>query len=162
MPPFQNLAGQKFGRLSVVRFDRLQGCNTYWLCECDCGGYNVVPQGELAKGTTSSCGCKRRNRAASLNRSHGMSKTRTYQAWVDLRRRCLDPTHPAYRWYGARGITVCERWLTFENFLGDVGEVPEGLSIDRINNDGNYEPSNIRWATQKQQVQNQRKRQRAS
>jgi hypothetical protein len=91
---------------------------------------------------------------------HGQAKrrTRTYGTWVSMRVRCSNPNSRNYKWYGARGVTVCERWSSFENFLADMGERPEGRTLDRINNDLGYEPGNCRWATPKEQIANQRKR----
>jgi len=87
---------------------------------------------------------------------HGMWESRTYQVWANMKTRCLNPRHRDYHKYGGRGITVCERWLNFQNFLADMGEQPKGLTIERINNHGNYEPQNCKWATYKEQSQNQR------
>jgi len=89
--------------------------------------------------------------------SHGMFGTATYRAWNDMKKRCLNKTNKSYKYYGGRGITICERWLTFENFLADMGVRPAGLSLDRIDNNGNYEPGNCRWTTHQQQMVNRRK-----
>lgn len=94
------------------------------------------------------------------NKSHGMTKTPTYKTWISMKARCFNPQDTGYHRYGARGITVCERWLVFEHFLADMGERPSGLTIDRISNDGNYEPDNCRWTTMKVQSNNRRDRPR--
>lgn len=90
--------------------------------------------------------------------THGKSKTPEYHAWVNMKDRCLNPKHKQYKDYGGRGIQICERWLKLENFFKDMGERPSGLTLDRINNDGNYEPSNCKWATWKEQQNNRRPR----
>jgi len=89
---------------------------------------------------------------------HGRYRAPIFKAWMEMIQRCTNPKRPKYKYYGARGIKVCERWMTFANFLGDMGERPAGMSLDRINNDWNYEPSNCRWATAKQQANNKRQR----
>jgi hypothetical protein len=98
---------------------------------------------------------------AKRSTKHGMSRSRVYWCWKNMKARCFYPRHRAHSWYGSRGITVCERWLSFENFYADMGDPPPGLSLDRINNNGNYEPDNCRWATVAQQLANRRPRRRS-
>lgn len=154
-----NLIGQRFHRLVTIERVPNRGTSTMWKCRCDCDTIVVVHSKYLRNGRTRSCGCLRRETAAHQGRiqaTHGMSKTPTYQVWGAMRSRCLNPRHPRFVDYGGRGIQVCERWDSFENFLADMGEAPTGLELDRIDNNGNYEPSNCRWATHQQQMQNRR------
>lgn len=129
-------------------------------CICDCGTERTIERGKWGK--TKSCGCLQRETVATRNRqsrTHGMSKTKTYRVWVAMIQRCTDPNATGYANWGGRGITVCERWRhSFEAFLADMGERPEGCSIDRIDNGGNYEPGNVRWATALEQTQNRRRK----
>ena len=152
------LTGERFGRLVVIGEAGHQKAKRLWLCQCDCGGKAQPTTHNLRSGNTQSCGCWKREAAAGTLATHGMAYTREYGIWRGMIRRCTNPNCNAFKYYGARGITVCDRWLAgFENFYADMGASGPGLSIDRINNDGNYEPGNCRWATHKQQANNQRR-----
>ena len=160
-----NLIGKKFNRLTVVRQTdkRDSNGNIIWLCVCDCG--NMVEQrgGSLTSGHAKSCGCWHRERSSVFAkkhlRTHGLRKHRLYTIWEHMKQRCYNVNNKSYKDYGARGITVCNEWrcdfLSFFNWAIDNG-YRENLTIDRINNNGNYEPSNCRWATNI--VQNRNKR----
>jgi hypothetical protein len=150
--------GDRFGRLTTVEDLGVEpGKGRIWRCRCDCGNEVSVPAKQL-KYKQRSCGCI-------TTRTHGRSRdagsknlSPTYAIWAQVIQRCTNPKSSAWKWYGARGITVCDRWrYSFSAFLEDMGERPEGLSIDRIDNDGNYEPGNCRWATKSQQNANRRR-----
>lgn len=153
-----NLKGLKFGYLSVVKRAPRTRRSTLWECVCWCGNPHVVSASNLSSGNTRSCGCMGSKLKAVANTRHGCChpRTREYSTWKSMRGRCLTKSNPQYNDYGGRGIKICERWNLFESFLADMGKCPLGMSIDRINNDGNYEPSNCRWATQKTQSLNTR------
>jgi len=149
-----DLVGKRYGRLTVVHY-----CGgSQWACLCDCGNKTVAPGSSLYSGRSTSCTCARNERVALLKKSHGLHDLPEYKIWKGINSRCEIPSASGYKNYGGRGISVCERWRhDFACFLADVGRRPApNLSLDRINNNGNYEPSNCRWATRTQQNQNRR------
>ncbi len=145
--------GRKFFRWTPI--ERLEA--SYFLCVCDCGeskrvsGYNLLRE----EGNSRSCGCLRNEIVKTINVTHGHTshgkRSRTYNIWCNMRTGCTNPKASFYRRYGGRGIKICKRWDKFENFLEDMGHCQDGLSIDRIDNDGNYCKSNCRWGTEEQQ-----------
>ena len=160
--PFIDLTGRSFGYWIVVC---RSGLPNHWVCQCICKTRKAVLGSNLKAGMTRSCGCKAKELLSVSNRHHGHAPitglTSEYVAWCNIKARCGNPNRDDYPRYGGRGIMVCNRWLDFKNFLADMGLKPDpSLSIDRINNDGNYEPGNCRWATQSEQNNNQRRSKR--
>ena len=152
------MIGQRFGRLVVISLDSVRKERRWWLCLCDCGSKTAVMTKRLTSGHTRSCGCLRSEIHAEKCRSratHRLTKTRTYKSWLSMKERCLNPNATRYPDYGAKGITICERWASsFEGFLADMGERPVGKTLDRIDGTKGYEPSNCRWATYAEQTYN--------
>lgn len=152
-----DMKGQRFGRLLVLGARPSVG-EWMWYCLCDCGNETLLPRRSLATNArpTRSCGCLARQMTAAALTKHGYYDTPTYRSWMAMLTRCRNPKHPHYRHYGGRGITVCDRWLKFENFLEDMGDRPVNMTLDRKRPDGNYEPSNCRWVTEVVQHRNTR------
>lgn len=156
-----NLKGQRFGRWTVLKRTSSRRWGSYWVCICDCGTRKEVSQGSLRRGDTRSCGCLRVEvvRALFQTHGHGHPISPEYRAWRNMINRCERPATKEFKDYGARGIRVCPRWRSsFENFLADIGLRPSpNHSLDRVDNDGNYEPGNCRWATRLEQQHNKRR-----
>lgn len=161
MTALKNIKGQRFGKLIVLeraenRIRESGRQDVMWKCKCDCGMIKNIRSTCLLLGMSNSCGCVNIERIRNLNLSHNMCNTKEYKAWSKLKGRCYTKTDNKYYAYGARGIKVCDRWLeSFDNFYKDMGDAPtKKHSIDRIDVNGNYEPSNCRWATNKVQSNN--------
>lgn len=153
--------GDRYGRWTVVREDTSVDHRRRVLCKCECGAERLVLLSSLCTGQSMSCCCLQREasrKTGHANKTHGMRKSTTYNVWSGLRQRCLNPRNAKFSDYGARGIAVCQRWIdSFEAFLSDMGERPSSEhSIERLNVNGDYEPSNCCWATQTVQQRNRR------
>lgn len=150
MSKLLDISGQRFGRLVVRSYAK----NSKWECVCDCGALTTVQSVRLRQGDTSSCGCYQRDRASEANTTHGARRTRAYNTWTNMRKRCANLEGPDAPWYAAKGIAVCNRWQNFNLFLDDMGQPPEGASLDRIDGALGYSPENCRWATAREQSHN--------
>jgi len=165
-----DLKGKRFGRLVVIRYEKMKNGNSCWRCLCDCGRKISVQGRSLGAGNTRSCGClaSELSSARVLRKPpgllHGGTYTPEYRVWAHMKQRCTNSKLKEWKNYGGRGIRVCVRWReSFAAFLSDIGPRPAGKSIDRYpNNDGNYEPGNCRWATPLEQGRNKRQRSKAA
>lgn len=156
----EDLTGKRFGRLIVIEFyDHNKYGQARWLCKCDCGNTTIVLGSCLRSGSTSSCGCLWKERHREATATHGMSQSNVYAEYRNMKNRCYNENAHNYKWYGGRGITMCDRWRdSINDFYDDVSTLPnfgeKGYSLDRIDNDGNYELDNVRWATSSEQCNN--------
>jgi hypothetical protein len=169
LPKLIDLTGKRFGRLSVIRESGRDKHNKpLWVCLCDCGEERTILGNSLSRNKTKSCGCLQSDTVTSMSTKHGHAKrgkvSTEHIIWSLMIQRCTNENATNYKYWGGRGISVCDRWLhSFENFLKDMGERPSiNHSLDRKENDGNYEPSNCRWATRTEQVMNRRPRTKIS
>jgi hypothetical protein len=156
----KDLTSKRFGRLLVLAYAGTDAKRRLlWFCQCDCGQEITISRSQLLSDHVQSCGCLHNEQLITRNRKHGLAKHPLYGSWLTMIARCTNPNTKSYSSYGARGITVCERWhQSFPDFLSDVSALPDfgapGYSLDRIDNDGNYAPENVRWANRKVQRRN--------
>lgn len=156
MKPMIDMTGQRFGRLVALRYSDKNDGRMAWVCQCDCGTIKEIRGFMLRQGKSKSCGCLRDEKmAAGLHRRHGQYGSPAHTSWSAMMQRCYSPNDPVYARYGGSGISVCERWHKFENFFADMGDRPQGKTLDRWpDQKGNYQPGNCRWATPTEQSNN--------
>lgn len=151
------MIGERFNRLVVI--EKVEKKYGKWIVKvkCDCGSIKKVYLYDIQRGKVKSCGCLNQELRIKRATSHGMKGTKIYTTWKNIRNRCHNKNNPQYHNYGGRGIKICERWNNFQNFYDDMGDIPEGKSIDRIDNDGDYSPDNCKWSTYQEQAENKGK-----
>lgn len=147
-----SLIGEVFGRLTVQsRSLKTRSSGALWECKCSCGGFCTVDSLKLRTGWTRSCGCLKVDARPNLIHGHA-NKSKTYRSWKEMRQRCTNPNSIQWKWYGGRNISICKEWDDYEVFLSDMGERPDGTTLDRKDSDGNYEKVNCKWSTAKEQA----------
>ena len=150
-----DLTNEKIGRWTIIkRKGKNANGKILWLCVCECGNYRMVLGDNLRNGVTKSCGCLKNEKIKERALKHGMTKTPTYITWLNIKQRCFNHKNKRYPNYGGMGITVCEAWLKFENFYADMGKRPEGLTVERIDNELGYFKDNCKWGTYAEQSRN--------
>ncbi len=157
----RDLTNYTFGRLKVLGFSHCSNKRRRWLCLCECGIKKTIISSDITSGRLVSCGCHKKRLVGErnkINAKHGQTYSRTWTTWRTMRQRCRDKNATGWKYYGARGINVCEEWNSFNKFIADMGIRPLGRSLDRINNDLGYFKENCRWATPKEQAANKRPR----
>ena len=146
----------KYGKLTYIEdhIERTKSGHKIWKCLCDCGRTHLAAAKSIKSGSTKSCGCLRGEPETGLS----VRNLKEYRTWVDMKTRCFNVKSAAYKYYGERGITVCDRWrYSFLNFYSDMGKCPEGKTLDRIDNNGNYEPTNCKWSSRYEQIHNRKR-----